>query len=153
MENKLEKTMYESIDREELYEIYKKSEVFIHQRNSENEDAMFMKVYYYPYNAIAGYTDYKDHRKDTIEKIKELIEEEIKEAYLCQRGSFLNYNGVPFDQISVTLSDCGWSAYPCWKDGSTDYFTENRRLATIKFQEFLEKKNGLKARKPRKQIK
>lgn len=153
MKNKLEKTMYESIDREELYEIYKKSEVIIHQSNSENEDWMFMRVYYYPSNAIAGYTDYKDHRRDTIEKIKELIEKEIKEAYLCQRGSFHNYNGVPFDQVRVTLTDSGWAAYPNWKDGSTDYFTENRRLGKIKLQEILEKKQGLRARKPRKQIK
>lgn len=146
MKRQIANPMYSSIDREELYEIYKKAEVIIYQSNSENEDAMFMRAYYYPYNAIAGYTDYKDHRRNTVEKIKELIEKEIKESYLCQKGSYYNYNGVPFDQVRVTLTDSGWAAYPHWKDGSTDYFTENRRLGKIKLQEILEKKQGLRVK-------
>lgn len=152
MEDKLEKIMFKDIERDELDSIYIKSEVFISERNSDDEEASFIRSFYSPVNSLAGGTDYIDHRFDTIDQVKELIEKDIK-TRLCQRGSYYNYQGVPFDQVSVTLSDCGWSAYPCWKDGSTDYFTENRRLATIKLQEFLEKKKGLKARKPRKQIK
>lgn len=139
MEDKLEKTMFKDIEREELNSIYIKSEVFISERNSDDEEASFIRSFYSPVNSLAGCSDYLDHRRDTVEKIKELIEKEIKETYLCQRGSFYNYNGVPFDQVRVTLSNGGWSAYPHWKDGSVDYFSERRRIGSERIRELLNK--------------
>lgn len=138
MEDKLEKTMFKNIERDELNSIYIKSEVFIRERNSDDEEASFIRSFYSPVNSLAGCTDYIDHRFDTIDQVKELIEKDIK-TRLCQRGSYYNYQGVPFDQVRVVLSYGGWSAYPHWKDGSVDYFSERRRIGSERIYELLNK--------------
>ena len=113
--------MYNTIYIGELKELVKSATIFIQNSNSEAEYD-YVKACYNPANALAGYTDYKDHRKDTLPQVKKMIKEEIKTRQ-CQRGSYYNDKGIPFDSIRVVLKNGGWSAYPCWSDGTLDFFS------------------------------
>jgi len=117
--------MYQNIYKTELAQLFRKSEVFIQDRTGSDGELSFIAACYSPANALAGYTDYKDHRKDTLPQVKRMIRECIRTRQ-CQRGSYYNGEGVPFDSVRVELKHGGWSAYPHWKDGTMDYFTTQR---------------------------
>jgi hypothetical protein len=117
----MEKSMYDNIGKRELSDIFKKSKIFIQSSNSSAESD-FIKACYNPSNALAGCTDYVDHRGDKLQDVKKMISEEIK-TRLCQRGSYYNNASIPFDSVRVVLKYGGWSAYPHWSDGSMDFFS------------------------------
>jgi hypothetical protein len=116
------KKMYSNITKTELKSLVRKAEVFIQGRvDPADLDMDFAMSCYNPSNALAGCTDYKDHREDSLSTVKRMIREDI-ETRQCQRGSYFNPGGVPFDSIRVVLKRGGWSAYPHWRDGSRDFF-------------------------------
>lgn len=117
------KKMYNNITKTELKALVRKATVFIQGKTApEDLELDYALSCYNPANAIAGCTDYKEHRNDSMSTVKRLIREGI-ETRQCQRGSYYNHIGVPFDSIRVVLKLGGWSAYPHWKDGSRDFFS------------------------------
>lgn len=117
------KKMYNTITKTELKALVRKATVFIQGKTApEDLDMDFVMSCYNPANALAGCTDYKDHRNDSMTAVKRAIREDI-ETRQCQRGSYFNPDGVPFDSIRVVLKLGGWIAYPHWKDESRDFFS------------------------------
>jgi hypothetical protein len=123
------KTMYKTISRSKLESLYRQAQTLIANRNGVASEYNYIMSCYSSSNALAGYTDYRDHRKDTLPQIKRMIREQLKSRQ-CQLGSYFNSQGQAFDQVRVELKNGGWSAYPQWSDGSQDFFTEERHKYT-----------------------
>lgn len=127
------KTYYKTISKSKLACLYRAATTVIAGSEHGNTEIDYILSCYTPANAIAGCTDYKDHRKDTVPQIKRMIRKDI-ETRQCQIGSYYDINGVPFDTVLVYLRNGSWSAYPAWKNGNSDYFTERRNLAALKYK-------------------
>jgi len=69
-------------------------------------------------NAIASGTDYKSHKKDTIETIKKRVYDSIENRIACQNISYYNHDNKIFDTVVIYLYSDGWSTKAQWKDGS-----------------------------------
>ena len=121
-----EKFFYKTISQTRVTVLNRKATTIIVDKKEGDTELDFIMSCFMPSNALAGYTDYKDHRKDTLPQIKKLIREGIKTRQ-CQNGSYYDINGVPFDTVLVYLRNGSWSAYPAWSNGNSDYFTENRK--------------------------
>jgi hypothetical protein len=118
--------MYKNISKSKLKVLFRNAQVFIQNCSAEyDENTMIIQSFYNPSNAIAGTTDYKDHRQDSLGKVKRMIRQCI-ETRQCQNGSYYNSEGKPFDQVRVVLGYGGWTAYPHWSDGSMDFFAASR---------------------------
>lgn len=126
--------MYRTISRSRLESLYRKAETLIAQRGGTDSELSFIQACYTPANALAGCTDYQDHRNDRLPQVKRMIRENIKTRQ-CQTGSYYNTEGQPFDQVRVELRNGGWSAYPQWSDGSRDFFTEERQRSAERWAE------------------
>lgn len=119
------KSMYTNIEKDELEDLVNHAKVYIHDRTKIDNDASYIISCFTSSNALAGCTDYIDHRGNTLDQVKNLIAEGIKTRQ-CQRGSYYNHDGIPFNEIRVSLKKGGWDAYPQWSDRSKDFFTSQR---------------------------
>ena len=128
------KFFYKTISRSRLSVLNRKATHIIAGKTKSNPDLDLILSSFKAANALAGWTDYKDHRKDTLSQIKKLIREDIQKRQ-CQNGSYYDINGTPFDAVLIYLTDCGWSAYPAWLNGNSDYFTENRKRVSEQFKQ------------------
>jgi hypothetical protein len=120
------KFFYKNISKSRLTVLNRRAKAIIVNKAEGNAELDFIMSCYTPANALAGYTDYKDHRKDTLPQVKKLIRECIKTRQ-CQNGSYYDIDGNPFDTVLIYLRNGSWSAYPGWSNGNTDYFTESRK--------------------------
>ncbi len=71
-------------------------------------------------SSIAGVTDYKDHTKDSIEDIKKLTYDAVKNRTM-QNAAYYNINGKIFDIVRIQLARGGWSVEPGWSDGARGF--------------------------------
>jgi hypothetical protein len=128
------KFFYKTISKTRLTVLNRNANVIIAGKATSNPDLDLILSSFSPANALAGWTDYKDHRKDTFPQIKKLIRECIQTRQ-CQNGSYYDINGIPFDTVLIYLTDCGWSAYPAWINGNSDYFTEDRKRVSEQYKQ------------------
>lgn len=80
----------------------------------------FIVSCYSPQSAIAGVTDYTNHKKDSIEDIKKVTYKDIK-LRLMQNLHYYSRTGKMFDEVIIDLFRGGWAVTASWKDGSKAY--------------------------------
>lgn len=96
---------YDSITKDELQNIIKNL-LWIKQGSKEDDDisddgeSNFINNYYSRIQTF-GTIDYKDHRKDTLEKLKKLITGNLESSPYHQRLHFYNSNGSQIRKIKV----------------------------------------------------
>ncbi len=110
--------MYKDIDKVDLENIISKSEKVIIKENVDL-DLQFLKDM--RVNAVAGLTDYLDHRGDTLEEVMINVNKSLKNR-LLQKGNYYNKKGEPFDTLVIKLNYGSWGAYAGWKNGSKSFF-------------------------------
>lgn len=116
--------MYSNIEYETLKNALDQAEWVIKDKLSiSNPDMNWALSCYSPQASLGGSTDYKDHRKDSIEDIKKLLYEQI-DYRLMQNIQYYNTDEKIFDVVLITLEDCGWTTNVSWKDGSKSYVNE-----------------------------
>lgn len=118
---------YDSIKQKELQKIVDSAIWVLKDDKNDNVDPdnRFHASLISPVNALAGVTDYKDHREDSLDSLKAKVIQQIK-SRLCQSGNYYNKTGKPFDVIVVRGLYGSWEAYCHWSDGTKCFFVQDR---------------------------
>lgn len=129
---------YENIEHSRLKELIDKATwLSFSPSDSLDPDNRFLKSMMSPANALAGVTDYQDHRRDKLADLKPKVYEEIK-TRLCQNGNYYNIHGIPFDTIIVKKFNGSWEAECSWDDGSKCFFEQDRLNAKERMKKLKE---------------
>lgn len=112
--------MYDNIEAKTLNGLVNIANIRILRMNNE-ADKEYLRSMDHRINALAGLTDYKDHREDTPTEVIKQLKKSIKNR-LLQNGNYYSSNEDPFDTIVIKLSMGSWGAYAMWSNGSTPHF-------------------------------
>jgi len=114
--------MYDFIKHEELNKLFENAKILIKGREGVKNDLSYVMSFYSQENSFAGFTDYTDHRNDTLLQVEKMIKDALENRCM-QNGNYYNIDGKPFDLIIVQLKNGGWGASAKWSDGSCCFFS------------------------------
>lgn len=103
-------SMYNNIDKELLMETAENADWYLKRDERNLSETEMMIESFYGATALAGSTDYKDHRNDTVEQLKEKTLESLK-TRVMQKGHYYDKDGNLFDGVMLVGKRGGWSAY------------------------------------------
>lgn len=117
-------SMYDRIELDELKEILSTVNWYVKHDETEHSEVSLMIKSFYGKTALAGLSDYKDHRNDSLEELKDKVLEQVENRTM-QKGHYYDKDGNPFDGVLLEGQNGGWSAY-C-------LFSENENLGYFEF--------------------
>lgn len=112
--------MYENISYKELKEALDNAKWVMKNDPTLNSENSIILKSYQRQASIAGTTDYKNHKKTSIEELKKKIYKDIEDR-LMQRLHYYNINGKIFDIVFLNGYNGGWDSTPGWSDGNDGF--------------------------------
>ena len=123
MTKEIKSSMYDSIDEKELKDIinnvvFEKVKTDEDDINDDGETRFISSMY--SGKQSYGYTDYKEHRKNSLKELSELCKVAIMDSY-GQRGNFYSSNGKPVKKMYVNGYYGGYTGYFQYDSGKNGF--------------------------------
>jgi len=119
-------SMYDNIKLDTLKQILSDVDWYIKSDERECSDELHFIESVYGKTALAGLTDYKDHRDDELETLKQKTLEQIENRTM-QKGHYYDKDGNPFDGVLLVGNNSGWSAYCLFSENNDNGYFEFMR--------------------------
>jgi len=121
----MKQSYYDDIKYRELKKMVDKCKLKL-VKDSKNKDCAddgesMMIESMYERSSLAGFTDYKDHRSDSLPQLKKMVYQDIEDR-LLQRGNYYSIDDKPMNKILLKGYLGGWTATIAFPNNSKNAF-------------------------------
>lgn len=115
--------MYDFVQGDDMAKVVSKLKWLKQERKAvdnikDDGNTIFISACYDPIQSF-GVTDYNDHRNDSLEQLKNLIEPQLLECHQC--GHYYDSEGNPVNTIMVRGHAAGYSGRFIYPSGTTAF--------------------------------